>query len=90
MKADPLDRLDRDPPLVVQTWVGRQTVRTMAVPDGMTFLGDDSQARFVTQVWGSDRAPSTWLTLGRHQTRREAIYGHNKVCHDLEEGAHGS
>lgn len=83
MTADPLDRLDRDPPLVVRTWVGRLTVRTLAVPDGMTFLGDDSNPRFVTQVLGSDRAPSTWLTLGRYQTRREAILGHGKIVGEL-------
>lgn len=84
MKADPLAVLDQDPPLVVQTFVGRLIIRTMAVPDGMTFLGDDSQPRFVTQVWGSERAPDFWLTLGRYQTRRAAVYGHGKIVGELD------
>lgn len=83
MKADPLDRLDQDPPLVVQTMAGRHTIRTTTVPDGMVFLGDDSKPRFVTQVRELGGAPSPWRTLGRYQTRREAIYGHNKIVREL-------
>jgi hypothetical protein len=83
MKADPLALLDQDPPLVVQTWVGRHIVQTVSVPDGMVFLGDDSKPRFVTQVLGSDRAPGTWLTMGRYQTRRAAVYGHGRIVEGL-------